>query len=306
MSDGAPFDACVIGHVVLDRNLIDGVEQPPHPGGAAYYAGVTYARLGLRTAVVTRVAAADESLLLGELRALGVEVVNLGAPRSTVFRNVDSPSSGSRREQRVDAEAPPIGPGDLAPLRARTWHLGPLRHDDLEDGLAKTCRARGGRVAVDVQGLVRRVEDGRVVPRTPDALAELDTIDVLKADDAEILTFAAAPSVEAGVRAVLDRGVDEVVITKADRGSILFSRPSSGEARTEIPAYRPAVEVDPTGCGDTYLAAYLAHRLRTGDLAACGHFAAVVAALKLEACGPFRGDLAAVAAFRGRAETSQA
>jgi sugar/nucleoside kinase (ribokinase family) len=302
LSELGSFDACVLGHVVLDRNVIDGVLQPPRPGGAAYYAAVAYARLGLDTAVITRVGADDEALLLGELRALGVTVVNLGAPRSTVFCNVDSPSPGSLREQRVEQEAPAIGRGDLVPLVAATWHLGPLRHDDLDPALAAACRSRGGRIAIDVQGLVRRVDGGLVVPRSPAMIPDLEPIDVLKADDAEILTLTGASEVDAGARAALAGGAGEVVITEADRGSVLFA----GARRIAIPAYHPAAEIDPTGCGDTYLAAYLARRLVTGDLAECGRFAAAAAALKLESTGPFRSDVEGVAALRARAAPAPA
>lgn len=300
LSDPAQFDVCVIGHVVLDRNVIGGNELPPQPGGAAFYASVAYARFGLRVAVLTRVAAGDEPLLLGELRGLGIEVVNLGAPHSTVFRNIDPLEPGVRRVQLVDREAPPIGADQLG-CTARLWHLGPLRHDDLDPELASACARRGGLVAIDVQGLIRRVEGGRVVPLAPDRLPDLGAIDVLKADDAEILTYTGGSEVEEGARAVLAAGAGEVTITKADRGSIVFA---SGR-RIDIPAYRPAVERDPTGCGDTYLAAYLARRLESGDLLECGRFAAAVATLKLEGSGPFRGDLDQIAAFRRRIEGAQ-
>ena len=282
--------------MVLDRNVIGGEERPPQPGGAAYYASVTYARLGLQVSVLTRVAAEDEPLLLGELRSLGIRVINLGAPCSTVFRNIDPLEPGVRRVQRVDCEAPAIGPAPVAEVMTRLWHLGPLRHDDLEPTLPAACRARGGLVGIDVQGLIRRVEGGLVVPAAPGRLPDLAPIDVLKADDAEIITYTGAADVAAGARAALDAGAGEVAITKADRGSILFT-PSR---RIDVPAYRPAVEIDPTGCGDTYLAAYLARRLETDDLQECGRFAAAVAALKLEGSGPFRGDLGEVAAFRQR------
>ena len=56
--------------------------------------------------------------------------------------------------------------------------------------------------------------------------------------------------------------------------------------------------MDATGCGDTYLAAYLARRLTTDDLAECGAFASAVAGIKIEAFGPFRGTAAEVAARR--------
>jgi hypothetical protein len=65
------FDVCVIGPVARDINSLGGTEYPPQPGGAAYYSTMVYVALGLGTAVVTRVAPADEAVLLGELRAAG-------------------------------------------------------------------------------------------------------------------------------------------------------------------------------------------------------------------------------------------
>ena len=54
------FDVCVIGHVARDINTILGVEHAPSPGGAAYYSTMVYCRLGMRAAVVTKVAVEDE------------------------------------------------------------------------------------------------------------------------------------------------------------------------------------------------------------------------------------------------------
>ena len=280
----------MIGHVVLDRNRIGGVEGDSCPGGAAYYAGVTFARLGLRTAVVTRVAEADRALLLRELESCGVRIFNLGAARSTVFRNIDSPDPGVVREQRVEAQAPPIAAADLPPLRARVFQLGPLTPDDLAFDVAPALGDRSDLVALDVQGRVRRIENGLVCPSPPKQVPDLAAIDVLKADDGEILTYTGQHDVPAAAAAALAAGASEVIITKADRGSILFR---DGQA-VSIPAYRPLPEIDPTGCGDTYLAAYLAHRLESPDRRAAGTFAAAAAAIKMQDRGPFRADRRAV------------
>ncbi len=58
------FDVCVIGPVARDSNAVGTRELPPQPGGAAFYSTMVYLALGLRAAVVTRVAAADEAALL--------------------------------------------------------------------------------------------------------------------------------------------------------------------------------------------------------------------------------------------------
>ena len=53
----ATFDACVIGPVARDINTIGGTAYEPRAGGAAYYATMVYTHLGLRAAVLTKVAA---------------------------------------------------------------------------------------------------------------------------------------------------------------------------------------------------------------------------------------------------------
>jgi sugar/nucleoside kinase (ribokinase family) len=292
------FDACVIGHVVRDLNVIAGVERPPAPGGAAYYSSMVYRSLGLRTLIVTKVALEDEALLLGDLRAGGAEVINLGTPQSTLFRNIDAPEGGGR-VQKVDAVADPIGADEMPPLDARVWQLGPLTSGDLGSGVIERCARTGGLVGMDVQGLTRAVQDGVVRAEGPARLPdELALIDILKADEAEILTFTGEADVETAIARVRDAGVTEVLITKARRGSIVYGP----EGPIEIAPVVPRREIDPTGCGDTYLAAYLAGRLESRDLRRCGLLASTAAALKIESFGALRTKRAEILARRPPAD----
>ena len=287
------FEVCVIGPVARDINAVGERAQPPQPGGAAYYSTMVYAALGLRAAVVTRVAAADEPALLAELRAKGVTIFNLGTEVSTTFRNLYDPADPDARRQRVDAVAAAIRAADLPPLAARIWQIGPLTRQEGDLGLIADCAARGGLVELDVQSFTREVVDGAVRPAPPAAtLAPLARLAVLKADAAEILSFTGAGDVGAAAAKVQRAGVRETLVTYASRGSTVFAP----AGRVEIAALPPRRHVDPTGCGDTYLAAYLTRRLTSDDLRACAEFAATVASLKLEHTGPFRGTPADIAA----------
>lgn len=291
------FDACVIGPVARDINAVGDTEYPPQPGGAAYYSTMVYLALGLRVAVVTRVAPADEAPLLDELRALGVTVVNLPTAVSTTFRNIYDPADPDARRQRVDAIAAPIRAADLPALDARIWQIGPLTRREGDLGLIAACARRGGLVAMDVQGFTREVVGGRVTPAAPArSLRALRRLDVLKADDAELLSYTGAPDIDGGARRLHEAGVSEILVTYASRGSTVFGR----GGRIEIAAVPPRRHVDPTGCGDTYLAAYLVRRLTSDDLCDCAEFAAAVASLKIEQRGPFRVSAAAVAARRAK------
>ena len=67
---------------------------------------------------------------------------------------------------------------------------------------------------------------------------------------------------------------------------------------TEIPAYRPRKYVDPTGCGDTYLAAFISMKSSGANTKTAGDFASAAAALKIEGFGPFAGNMEDVQEFK--------
>jgi len=290
------FDVCVIGPVARDINSVGSTEYPPQPGGAAYYSTMVYVALGLRTAVVTRVAPADEAVLLGELRDAGVEVFNLPTGTTTTFHNRYDPEDPDARRQRVDAVAAPIRVGDLPPVAARVWQIGPLTSRDVDLDMIDRCADAGGLVGMDVQGLTRRIVAGAVEAARPARrLGELRRLDVLKADDTEILILTGMTDVAEAAARVRAAGVREVLVTKASRGSTVFGPVGA----IQIEAVVPRRHVDPTGCGDTYLAAYLASRLGSPDLAAGGAFASAAAGIKMEGVGPLRAGRAEILARLG-------
>ena len=58
----------------------------------------------------------------------------------------------------------------------------------------------------------------------------------------------------------------------------------------EIPAYPPTNAVDPTGCGDTYLAGYVTARLKGLSPYQSAHIGAVAASHKLAYAGPLQAS----------------
>ena len=61
-------------------------------------------------------------------------------------------------------------------------------------------------------------------------------------------------------------GVREVLVTHGSEGAVIYG----GSSPIAIAAIPPRRTVDATGCGDTYLAAYLARRITSDDLGECG------------------------------------
>jgi len=280
------FDVSVIGHVVRDVNTIGGSEYEPSPGGTAYYSAIVYASLGLRTAVVTKVARQDEGSLLDPLRRAGVEVFNLATERTTVFRNYYAPENSDIRMQHVDARAGGIFLEDLPP-RAPARPRRPADQGGHRPTITRHYAKLGATVALDAQGLTRDIVGGEVVAsQSPGLGAFLRHVDVFQADDEEIVTFTGFASVPEAAERVRADGAGTVIVTKASRGSLVFGP----EGMMQIPAVPPRRRLDATGCGDTYLAAFMSRRLRGERLAECASFAAVAASLNIENRGPLRGS----------------
>jgi sugar/nucleoside kinase (ribokinase family) len=285
----------VIGHVARDINTIGGTAYEPRPGGAAHYSTMVYTHLGLQAAVLTKVAARDEPVLLQELRAAGASVFNRPTATTTTFRNIYPRENGDARLQRVDATADRLYLTDLPPIRARIWQIGPLTDQDIDPAIIACCARAGGAVGMDVQGLTRRIVAGEV--RASDPLGGADHlrhVDVLKADEEEILTYTGCATVDEATARVRAAGVREVLITRGSRGSVVFG----GGDPLEIDAVPPRRVADATGCGDTYLAAYMVRRLDGADRAECARFASAAASLNIETLGAFRGSAEDIAVRR--------
>ena len=292
------FDICVVGHVTRDLNSIAGIRQPPSPGGAAFFAAMAYQSLGLKTLVVTKTAPEDEDELLADLRAAGVEVVWFASRRSLQFENIYPSSDLDLRVQRVASVADPFEPAEIASVRARIFHFGPLTRWDISPSLLRAAARTGALVAMDAQGVLRDVRDGAVRRRPWDHLKEaLRWVTVVQGDREEIRLLAQDDDSFEAARRLAALGPNEVLVTDGSRGSHAY-----GRRRFErIPACPPRRLIDATGCGDSHLAGYLARRLTSDDVRDCASFAASLASLKLECLGPFRGTEAEILARRSEA-----
>jgi sugar/nucleoside kinase (ribokinase family) len=269
-----------IGHVTLDR-----FGETARPGGAALYAAVTAHRLGLSAAILT--SHGDDFPL--DLVPPQIEVVSLPAPVTTRF---DHFTGGTERAMRVRSTAQPIGLDDVP----EDWRdadivmLSPVV--DEVDPLVLTAFSPGS-IGAAVQGYVRRLDaTGLVMPR-PWASADL----VLNRVQAVFLSM---EDVGGDVTDVVEwfQRVPVGLLTEGQHGAWLY-------VNGERYAVRPHAvhEVDATGAGDVFAAAFMLHYHRQGDPWEAASAAACAAALAVEGEGwatvPDRTDLdAALADYR--------
>jgi sugar/nucleoside kinase (ribokinase family) len=238
----------VVGN--LARDHVDGGR--PRVGGGPFYAAQALRLLPVASRVVTKFAEKDRDLLLPDLLALGVPVEWRPAAATSTFA-LDY--ERDRRRTTIEALGEAWTPEDAsgwvaAVLEDAEWvHVAPLARTDFP---AETLRAlaRGRRLSLDAQGLVR---PGRVGELRPDADYDrglLAHLQVLKlAEEEAAVVFDRID--EEHVRAL---GVPEVLVTLGPRGSLVFA----GGPPERVHAI--AVDADPTGAGDAFMAAYIAAR----------------------------------------------
>jgi len=265
-----------LGHVTVDR-LPDGSVTT---GGTVTFAACTASRLGLTAGMVT---CADETMLSNlPLHFPQIALAAVVAPVTTVFEN--SYQQGFRT-QYLRARAPELRFADIPPtwLQAPVFLLAPLAQEIAPALIHQLPRRTGSLLAATAQGWLRRWDaDGRVWPALWEAAEELlPLLDVLLLSHDDLLPFAQnqRTAADALLADWSTRG-PLLVATDGRYGATLFEQ---GIA-THFPAY-PACEIDPTGAGDVFAAAFLVHLHLHHDAHAAMDFANGVASLSVQGPG---------------------
>jgi len=276
------FDLCVVGHVTTDFVEIDGKTQGAMPGGTAYYTSMALRSLGLHVAVITRLSDHDRALLLGGFETAGIRVFVGASRQTTVFENMYARDNMDSRFQRVRSVASPFSCDDLDGRSASIFHIGPLTNGDITADLLEAAAAKGQLISLDVQGCLRDVSQGTVrLIDWPEKEKGLAFVDILKTDEEEAWILTGETELHRAAVRLAEIGPKEVIITRGSQGALILA---NHEVHT-IPAYPVRAVIDPTGCGDTFMAGYLSERLRSHDITRAGRFAAYLASLKLERWG---------------------
>jgi sugar/nucleoside kinase (ribokinase family) len=258
-----------IGHVARDE-FPDGAHRL---GGTALYAAATAARLGIPTALVTRVGPKEKEELGRTCADLGIDLRALDALVTTTF--AFRWDETGRRILRLKARAKGIAmrdiPDDLRSADALVF--GSIARELSEDLLL----GEAARVSVlAAQGMLRTWDaDGTVRPAAWDrAEADIRALSAVVLSEEDV----------AGDTALVERWsrVAPVILTLAERGCRTYV---DGRPRAECEAYPPREVVDTTGAGDTF-AAGLAVALGEGrSLEEACRFANGVASFGLEGTG---------------------
>jgi sugar/nucleoside kinase (ribokinase family) len=275
------FDVVYIGNYTKDT-IVSPAGESHVDGGGAHYAAAAGARLGLKVAAVTRLAAADRHVV-EILEAAGVTVLVHYAPESTCVK-LDYPTQDvDVRDMYVTALAGPIGLEQVESVDARAAVLGTSIRGEVGLDVIQSLRRRGMLVAADLQGFIRILVGTRVEHAPwPEKDAVLAALDIVKVDAVEAEFLTGETDVKAACRHLAMMGPGEIVLTRKD-GLVVYDHGAYHEA-----AFHPKRLNGRSGRGDTCLGTYVAMRL-TEPPAGATLWAAALTSLKMEAQGHFQG-----------------
>ena len=284
----------LLGPVTKDTIRKDGTTYK-NVGGATYYQSAALTHLGANVTVAATLAPEDRFLLDGFHP--DTVIVPIWTEQTMEFENIyPDPQNPNLRTQRANIPCNPILPKHLQTVNIHGFdavYILPLSPDDIPLETVHYVASFRKPVFIGAQGYLRHLCEGKIVLYPwLDFQKFAPFANMLFVDDTEARCIMEAPDAELPdvTLRMASAGINEVIVTRGDRGALIVSdrRPYI------IPAFAPDVITDPTGLGDTYMAAYTLQRLLGAEVTTAGEFAATTATMKLEYKGAFQGNFAEV------------
>lgn len=258
------IDYLVAGHITVD--WIEG--QGRSLGGPALFTAITARNLGARVCLLT---STGEDLELDGLLD-GVMVHRVPSPNSTAFAVRYGPDG--ERTQWIQRRAAMLRADAISDewMGAAVVHVAP-EWGEFDRSFVDAVGAC--RLFLTPQGFLRRWhDDGEIYPgpwEDADRLlprAEAVVLSEVDVADPDIIEQWAAQT-------------RVLVMTQSERGATVYM----GAERYHAAAFRPACEVDPTGAGDVFAAAYFWRLAQGGDPRESADWANCVASFAVEGVG---------------------
>lgn len=277
------YDTLIIGPVSLDQNIDFEGREYHEVGGAIVQSGYAASRIGHKTALFTKLNPLDADLEK-TFETSGADLFWKQSEKTTSIRNRYFTADKETRECKAISVCDPFQLEELPEVTTRVYHLAGLIYGDFSSDLIKALHGREGKVAVDVQCLLRHAEsDGSMVFYDwPDKETHLQYIDFLKTDAAEAQILTGESDRIEAAKKLHKWGAKEIMITHNTEVLIY-----NGSETYTCPI-RARNLSGRTGRGDTCFSGYITERL-TKNIPDALLYATALVSLKMETVGPFKG-----------------
>jgi sugar/nucleoside kinase (ribokinase family) len=289
MTTNEVYDLLCIGNYTKDT-IITPAGTKYVDGGAVRYSAHAAAKLGIKTAVVTRLAKED-SRVVDSFRQSGIDCFPVYTPHSTLMKLEYPTTNPDIRTLSVAATAGSITVDEVDGLQAKTAVIGSSLRGEVGLDVIEALKQKGMLVAADVQGYVRVLRGETLNYESwPEMEKTLARVDVVKSDAVEAEFLTGESDIRKAAQFFTDMGPREIVLTHKD-GVLIYA-----DGKFTDVGFYPARLDGRSGRGDTCIGTYMAMRLSKPPLEA-GVWAAAVTSLKMEDLGPFDRSISDVEAL---------
>ena len=268
----------VIGPVAEDEIIIDGVSSYK-TGGPTYFQSFVFEEFF--SDYIAVVNCSSRNLIRDFPNPDKVKVILKDDTHFFVNEYPDKDDLDIRIQSSNFAKIP-IYPSDLEnalPEEIDGFVINPLNRYDFPPETIEYLKSFGVSMFLSLQGFLR-VPDLKVNENYTIKLDNFEGLtDILRGVDTIFLDEAEANTIGAGY------DMDEMVVTNGSRGSRIIS-----DSEIQIDAVKCEDVVDTTGCGDTYMAAYVSQKLLSKSSRKAGNFASLIASRKIESFGPYNSN----------------
>lgn len=171
----------------------------------------------------------------------------------------------------------------------KTVLISPLSKDDIPPETIEYLKNKNMTIVLSIQGYLRTTDTkNNVISRKWENKEQyLKNTDIITLDENEIKkAFNIKEITNEKIQKIIRKyNLNTIIITKAEKGSDIYTHNN----KTHIPAIETDKQIDPTGLGDTYIAAYIS-KINKNNIYEAGLYASITAKFKLEQKGPLKID----------------
>ncbi len=272
-----------IGKVTKDY-IITPTREYSQIGGAVFYQISTLNTLNYNVESIISIGCTDLKLL----NDIASKVHIIQTTKTMQYTNIYDEKL--RRTQKAELTKNQILPEHITINLNNITHvlLSPLSPYDIPPETITFLKQKGIKTVLIPQGYLRQTdENNNIIPRKWKKMESyLKDTDIICLDEKEAETaFKINMNDDKQIFELIDKySMEQVIITKAEKGSSIYTQYN----KHNIPAIKTEKEVDATGLGDTYIAAYIAKLEECDDIVESGLFASITAKEKLEQTGPLK------------------
>ncbi|WP_455645150.1 PfkB family carbohydrate kinase [Methanosphaera sp.] len=258
-------------------------------GGATYYQSWTFHQL--KTSADTIITIGENDLELINKFPDKNKIKIIKKQHTTEYTNIYS--ENMTRTQKAKLPHNTITPTDIQQTKTNineynTVLFSPLSPQDIPLETIAYFKEKNIETIIVAQGYLRSTDNENNIIQHEWKNKEnyLKYTDIISLDQEEMKkAFNITNITENTIKKIMKKyTLKTIIITKAEQGSDIYTQ----KEKIHIPAIKTEKNIDPTGLGDTYIAAYVSKKQETSSIYESGLFASITAKYELENKGPLK------------------